>query len=55
MLRAQEAVKTLDLTSEWPDMVKQTQVFRSPFNHKNVVIAGDLAVDEDELANVVKI
>ena len=54
MLRAQEAVKTLDLTSEWPDMVKQTQVFRSPFNHKNVVIAGDLAVDEDELANVVK-
>lgn len=54
MLRAQEAVKTLDLTSEWPDIVKQTQAFRSPFIHKKVVIAGDLDLDEYELANVVK-
>lgn len=54
MLRAQEAVKTLDLTSEWPDIVKQTQAFHSPFIHKKVVIAGDLDLDEYELTNVVK-
>ncbi len=54
MLRAQEMVKTLDLTSEWPELVKQSQAFRSPFAHKNVVIAGDLDLDEDELANAVK-
>ena len=54
MLRAQEMVKTLDLTSEWPEIVKQSQAFRSPFAHKNVVIAGDLDVDDYELANAVK-
>ena len=35
-------------------IVKQTQAFRSPFIHKKVVIAGDLDLDEYELANAVK-
>lgn len=54
MLRAQEAVKTVDLTSEWPEIVKQTQIFRSPFKEKNVVIVGNFTLDETEIANAVK-
>lgn len=54
LLRAHEMVKTLDLGQEWPDIVKQTQVFRSPFRNKKVVIAGDLELDELELTNAIK-
>ncbi|WP_297820109.1 exonuclease domain-containing protein [uncultured Lactobacillus sp.] len=54
MLRAHESVKNVDLAHSWPEMVRQTQVFRSPFNHKNVVITGDLALDKTELATAIE-
>lgn len=49
MLRAHESVKSVDLGQLWPPMVRQTQVFRSPFKNKNVVITGDLSLDKNEL------
>lgn len=54
ILRAHESVKNIDLAQSWPNIVRQTQVFRSPFNHKNVVIAGDLDIDAGELATAIE-
>ena len=54
MLRAHESVKSLDLTNEWPDIVKQTTVFRSPFKNKNIVLTGDMVLDTHELENAIK-
>lgn len=54
MLRAQEMVKTLDLSNEWPAIVKQTQSFRSPFKNKAVVLTGEMQLNQNELGNAIK-
>lgn len=54
MLRAQEAIKTMDLTNEWPDLIKDAQNYRSPVKNKNVVLVGDFDLDKDELSTAIE-
>ncbi|QNQ82727.1 3'-5' exonuclease [Lactobacillus sp. PV037] len=54
LLRAHEMIKSVDLTNEWPDFVKQTYNFRSPFKNKNITITGDWDLNTTEVAQALR-
>lgn len=54
LLRAHEMIKSMDLTNEWPEIVKQSFAFRSPFKNKNVTIIGDWDLSTNEVAQAIK-